>query len=194
MRRLTGWSPFAALPSAWQQSINHHWLGREREFISIPPMPSIFKNALIPLLWVDWPTLFIYFIVPTYLPTLELVKMNRDSLPYPPQMRNGGSPPAHLLPYPPQMRNGGSPPAHLPPYPPQMRNSGSPPAHLPSSPHSDPAIPPAVNVAAIVATIVSNLKSSLAAITASAEKALAEEKHCQEAAAQEKALADKANE
>jgi hypothetical protein len=26
-----------------------------------------------PLLWVDRPTLFFYFIVPTYLPTLELV-------------------------------------------------------------------------------------------------------------------------
>jgi hypothetical protein len=135
--------------------------GGKRKFISIPPLPSIFKKALIPLLWVDRPTLFIYFIVPTYLPMLELVYMNRDPLPYPPQMRNGGSPPAHLL----------------------------------SSPHSDPAIPPAVNVAAIVAAVMSALESSLlVAIAAmSAEKALAEEKHCQEAVAQEKALADEAN-
>jgi hypothetical protein len=90
------------------------------------------------------------------------------------------------------------------PYPPQMRNGGLPLAHLPSSPPSDPAIPPAVNVAAIVAAIVSNLKfvaaimsdlkSSLAPIAALAEKALAEEKRCQEAAMREKALADEANE
>jgi hypothetical protein len=66
-------SPFAASPSAWQQSINRHWWGGEQEVISIPPLPSIFKNALIPLLRVDCSTLFIYFIVPTYLPTLELV-------------------------------------------------------------------------------------------------------------------------
>jgi hypothetical protein len=62
--------------------------GGEREFISIPPLPTIIKNVLIPLLWIDRPTLFIYFTVPTYLPTLELVSMNRKPLPYPPQMRN----------------------------------------------------------------------------------------------------------
>jgi hypothetical protein len=79
------------------------------------------------------------------------------------------------------------------PYPPQMRNGGAPPAHLPSSPHSDPAVLPAVN-AAIVAAVVSALESSLVAIPAmSAEKVLAEEQHCHEAAAREKALADKAN-
>ena len=41
-------SLFAALPLAWQQSINHHWWGGKQEFISIPLLPSIFKNALIP--------------------------------------------------------------------------------------------------------------------------------------------------
>jgi hypothetical protein len=66
-------SPFAALPSAWQRSINRHRRGREREFISIPPLPSIFKNALIPLLRVDRPTIFIYFIGSTYFPMSELV-------------------------------------------------------------------------------------------------------------------------
>jgi hypothetical protein len=66
-------SPFAALPLAWQRSVNRHQRGGEREVISIPPLPSIFKNALIPLLWVDHSTLFIYLIVPTYLPTLKLV-------------------------------------------------------------------------------------------------------------------------
>jgi hypothetical protein len=51
-----------------------------------------------PLNWVDRSTLIIYFLVPPYLPTLELIQMSRDPLPYPPQMRNGGSPPAHLPP------------------------------------------------------------------------------------------------
>jgi hypothetical protein len=41
-------SPFAALPSAQQRSINHHRRGREREFIPIPPLPSASKNSLIP--------------------------------------------------------------------------------------------------------------------------------------------------
>ncbi len=41
-------SPFAALPLAWQRSIKHHRRGREREFISIPPLPSIPSNNLIP--------------------------------------------------------------------------------------------------------------------------------------------------
>jgi hypothetical protein len=42
-------SPFAAAsPLAWQQSINPHRQGGEREFISIPPRLSIFENALIP--------------------------------------------------------------------------------------------------------------------------------------------------
>ncbi len=65
---------------------------------------------------------------------------------------------------------------------------------MPSSLHSNPVIPPAFNLAAIVAAIVSDLKSSLVAIAALAEKALAEEKRHQDVAAQEKALADKANE
>jgi hypothetical protein len=71
--------------------------GGEWEFISISPLPSIFKNALIPFLWVDRPTLIIYFFVLTYFPMLELTKMNQGhSLPPPPQMRNGGSLPAYL--------------------------------------------------------------------------------------------------
>jgi hypothetical protein len=41
-------SPFAALPSAWQWRINCHQQGGEQEFISIPPLLFIFKNALIP--------------------------------------------------------------------------------------------------------------------------------------------------
>jgi hypothetical protein len=41
-------SPFAALPLAWQQSINHHQQGGEWEFISIPLLPSIPANKLIP--------------------------------------------------------------------------------------------------------------------------------------------------
>ncbi len=49
-----------------------------------------------PLHWVDWSTLAINFLVPPYLPTLELIQMSQDPLPYPPQIWNGGSPPAHL--------------------------------------------------------------------------------------------------
>jgi hypothetical protein len=87
-------SSFAALSSARQRSTNCHRQGGEREFISMSPLPSIPANTLTPS--VGLITLFIYFIVPTYLPMLELVCMNRDPLPYPPQMSNGGSPPAHL--------------------------------------------------------------------------------------------------
>jgi hypothetical protein len=79
------------------------------------------------------------------------------------------------------------------PYPPQMRNGGLLPAHLPSSPHSNP-VATIVSDLKFVAAIVSDLTSSLAAIPASAEKALAEEKRRQEVAAQENALADEANE
>ncbi len=81
------------------------------------------------------------------------------------------------------------------PCPIQMRNGGLPPAHLPSSPHSDP-MAAIVSDLKFVAAIVSNLKSSLVAIAASAEKALAEEKHRHKhkTAALEKALADDTNE
>jgi hypothetical protein len=51
-----------------------------------------------PLHRVDWSTLVIYFLVPLYLPTLELGQMSRDPLLCPPQMRNGGLPLAHLSP------------------------------------------------------------------------------------------------
>jgi hypothetical protein len=43
----------------------------------------------------DW-TVFPYFLVLLYLSTLELIQISRDPIPYPPQMRNRGSPPAHL--------------------------------------------------------------------------------------------------
>jgi hypothetical protein len=49
-----------------------------------------------PLNWVNQSTLVPYFLVPPYLPTLELVQMSQDPLGCLPQMRNGGSPPAHL--------------------------------------------------------------------------------------------------
>jgi hypothetical protein len=78
------------------------------------------------------------------------------------------------------------------PYPPQMRNGGLPPAHLPSSPHSNPVVAIVFDLK-FVATIMSDLTSSLAAITASAEKALAEERRRHETAARKKALADEAN-
>ncbi len=73
-----------------------------------------------------------------------------------------------------------------------MRNGGLPLAHLPSSPHSD-LVAAIVSGLKFVAAIMSNLTSSLAAIAASAEKALAKEQRRHETAVRKKALADKAN-
>jgi hypothetical protein len=115
--------------------------------------------------------------------------MNRNPLPYPPQMRNGGSLPAHLyqdpLPYPPQMRNGGSPPAHLLPYPPQMRNGGSPPTHF----------SPPLTAAEVAELDATNLNWRRRHETTAREQALMDEANKQRrAATQDKALADEANE
>jgi hypothetical protein len=66
-------SPFAASPSAWQQSINHHWQGGGAGIYSHPTSALHLQERADPLLWVDRPTLFFYFIFLTYLPTLELV-------------------------------------------------------------------------------------------------------------------------
>ena len=70
--------------------------------------------------------------------------MDQNPFPYPLQMRNGGSPPAHLpsstaIPLDPLCWL--APPQRAPePQPPvrQMRNGGLPPAYLPYSPHPDP--------------------------------------------------------
>ncbi len=90
-------SPFTALPLAWQQSIKRHWQGREREFISIPPLPSISKNSLIPSIGlIGTPSSFIFSsAVPLYIGTglneSRLLPSSSST------MRNGGPLPAHLL-------------------------------------------------------------------------------------------------
>jgi hypothetical protein len=57
-------SPFAASPLAWQQSINRLWHGGEWEFISIPPLPSIPANKLIPSAGlIGPPSLFILLVL-----------------------------------------------------------------------------------------------------------------------------------
>ncbi len=89
-------SPFAVLPLAWQRSINRLWQGGEWEFISISPLPTIPNNALIPSIGLISPPSSLIFLVLPYLPTSKLIQMSQDPLPYPPQMRNGGSPLAHL--------------------------------------------------------------------------------------------------
>jgi hypothetical protein len=89
-------SPFAALPLAWQQSINRLRWGGGVGICSIYFLTPIPDNALIPSNGLMGPPSSFNFFVPPYLPTLELIQMSRDPLPYPPQMRNGGSPPAHL--------------------------------------------------------------------------------------------------
>ncbi len=107
-------SPFAVLLSAWQRSINRHRQGGEREFISIPLLPSIPKNTLIPPIGlIGTPSSFI-FLVPPYLSTSELLQMSQNPLPCPPQMMNGGSPPAHLYPSPATLS--GPPHWLVPPY------------------------------------------------------------------------------
>ncbi len=61
-------SPFAALPLARQRSINRHRRGGEQEFIYIPPLPSIFKNALIPSIGlIGPPSSFILLVLRTSL-------------------------------------------------------------------------------------------------------------------------------
>jgi hypothetical protein len=72
-RSPSGYEPFCCLAFGSAAEHQSPSVGGEREFISVPPLPSIFKNALIPLLRVDQPTTFVYFIGSTYLPTLELV-------------------------------------------------------------------------------------------------------------------------
>jgi hypothetical protein len=146
VRRLTGYEPFCCLTFGSAAEHQSPSAGGGAG-IYFHPTSALYPHELTdPLHRVDWSTLFIYFIGSTYLPTSELVSMNPKPLPYPPQMRNGGLPPAHL----------------------------------PYSPHSDP-------VAAIA-----NLKAIVSdAIAALAKNALT--RH-HEAAAQEKALADEANE
>jgi hypothetical protein len=96
MRRLSGYKPFCCLAFG---SAAEHQSPLAGGGVGIYFHPSFALHPCKqtdPLSRVDRSTLFIYFIVPTYLPTLELVYMNQDPLPYPPQMRNGGSPPTHL--------------------------------------------------------------------------------------------------
>jgi hypothetical protein len=88
-------SPFVALPSAWQRSIHRLWWGRDGNYFH--PSSALHPcKCTDPLHWVDRTSLGIYFLVPPYLPMLEIIQMSQDPFPYPLQMRNGGSPLAHL--------------------------------------------------------------------------------------------------
>jgi hypothetical protein len=53
-------------------------------------------HPIDPLSWVDQSPPLLFILVPPYLPMIKLLQMSRDPLPCPPQMRNGGPPPAHL--------------------------------------------------------------------------------------------------
>ncbi len=92
-------SPFAALPPARQRSIHRLWR-RGKGIYPLPPLPPPTPpQCADSLLQVDWPTLIINFLVSVYFSTLELIIMNQGhSFPPPSQMRNGGSPSAHLPP------------------------------------------------------------------------------------------------
>ncbi len=66
------------------------------EFYFCPSSALHPQKCTEPLHWVNRPTLVTYFLVPPYLPTSKLVQISQDPFVYPHQMRNGGSPPAHL--------------------------------------------------------------------------------------------------
>ncbi len=72
-RSLSGYETFRCLAFGSAAEHQSPSAGGEREFISIPPLPSIFKNALIPLLRVDRPAhplhLFYCSNVPPYVGT-----------------------------------------------------------------------------------------------------------------------------
>jgi hypothetical protein len=73
MRRLTGHEPFCCL--AFGSAAEHQLpLAGGGAGIYFHPTSALhLQERADPLLRVDWPTLFYYFNVPTYLPTLELV-------------------------------------------------------------------------------------------------------------------------
>jgi hypothetical protein len=70
---------------------------------TVPPVIAMIKQrripstrlrrAINPLSWVDQAPPSSFIIVP---PMTELLQMSQDPLPCPPQLRNGGSPPAYL--------------------------------------------------------------------------------------------------
>ncbi len=69
----------AALPLARRRSINCHRHGREREFIPIPPLPSISKNSLIPSIGlIGTPSSFIFAV--SLLLNLEAARWGRSML------------------------------------------------------------------------------------------------------------------
>ncbi len=73
MRRLTGYEPFL-LPRLWLGSGASIAIGGGGAGIDFHPTSALhLQKRADPLLRIDWPTLFFYFIVPTYLPMSELV-------------------------------------------------------------------------------------------------------------------------
>jgi hypothetical protein len=96
-RSPSGYKPFHCLAFGSAAELQSPSAGGEAGIYFHPTSALHLQEPADPLLRVDQPTLIICFLVLTYLPTLELLIMNRGhSIPPPPQMRNGGSPPAHL--------------------------------------------------------------------------------------------------
>jgi hypothetical protein len=93
VRRLTGYKPFRCL--AFGSAAEHQSpLAGEGEGIYSHPFFALHPHKQTdPLSQVDRSTIFIYFIA--YVGT-NINESKPPPIPYPPQMRNGGLPPAHL--------------------------------------------------------------------------------------------------
>ncbi len=92
----TGYKLFCCLAFCLRWSINSQRLGGgdENLFLSLPCPISLQRHWSPPS--GRSVHLVIYFLFLLYLPMLEVGQMSQDPLPYPPQMRNGGPPLAHL--------------------------------------------------------------------------------------------------
>jgi hypothetical protein len=73
MRRLTGYKPFCCLAFGSETEHQTPSAGEGAGIYFHPTSALHLQEYADPLLRVDQPSLFFYFIVPIYLPTLELV-------------------------------------------------------------------------------------------------------------------------
>jgi hypothetical protein len=96
VRRLSGYKPFCCLTFGLAAEHQSPSAGGGAGIYFHPSFALQPRKHTDPLNWVNWSTLAIYFLVLPYLPTSELVQMGQDPSPCLPQMRNGGSLPAHL--------------------------------------------------------------------------------------------------
>jgi hypothetical protein len=73
MRRLTGYEPFCCLAFGSAAEYQLPSAGGGAGIYFHPTSALHLQERADPLLWVDRPTIFVYFIGSTYLPILELV-------------------------------------------------------------------------------------------------------------------------